>query len=120
MGARPLRYRNAELRQWVEPRPSPIHGTGLFARRFIPAGSYIGTYWGPEARRNGPYVLWVNEGDDPDAWTGRSGRNLLRYLNHADPGNAEFDGFDLYARCDIQPGEEITFYYGDEFHQQLD
>lgn len=42
---------------------------------------------------------------------GRSGRNLLRYLNHAVPGNAEFDGFDLYARSRIGAGEEITFDY---------
>ena len=114
------RTRDRELSEWVYAAESSIHGTGLFARRAIPAGTYIGTYWGPEAKRNGRYVLWVN--DDPaddEAWQGRSGRNLLRWLNHSADCNAEFDGYDLYALRDIQPGEEITFYYGDEFHAQL-
>ena len=62
------------------------------------------------ARRNGPYVLWVTHEDgriEP-----RSGRNLLRYLNHAVPPNTWFDGFDLYAARDIRPGEELTIDYG--------
>ena len=88
---------------------SPIHGTGLFARVELSEGSYIGTYEGPAARRDGTYVLWVyEEGRPPVA---RSGRNLLRYLNHQDQGNAEFDGFDLYALRTIAAGEEITFNY---------
>ncbi|MCG6860869.1 MAG: SET domain-containing protein-lysine N-methyltransferase [Chromatiaceae bacterium] len=39
---------------------------------------------------------------------------MLRYLNHQEDGNAQFDGFELYARCDIAPGEEITFNYNAE------
>lgn len=98
------------LNDLVYTGPSPIHGTGVFARRRIESGAYIGTYRGPSAKRNGTYVLWVyEEGLQPH---GRSGRNQLRYLNHARPGNAEFDGFDLYAACRIEPNEEITFDYG--------
>ena len=105
------RIRNSQLRDWVYADESAIHGTGLFARRAIRENEYIGTYWGPQARRNGTYVLWVyDEGDEENA-IGRSGRNLLRYLNHARPGNTAFDGFDLYALCDIAPGEELTFDY---------
>jgi SET domain-containing protein len=96
------------LAERVNKAPSPIHGTGLFARVAFAPGDYIGTYEGPAARRNGTYVLWVQ---DDGGWVGRSGRNLLRWLNHQAPGNAEFDGFDLYARVTIQPGEEITFDY---------
>jgi hypothetical protein len=55
-------------------------------------------------------VLWVFE--DGKSPVGRSGRNLLRYLNHHDEGNAEFDGFDLFALEDIEPHHEITFDYG--------
>ena len=105
-----LRRFDRELRAWVYSAISPIHGKGLFARRAIKAGEYIGTYWGPQAKRNGTYVLWVYEEEDAPP-TGRSGRNLLRYLNHAIPGNAEFDGYDLYARIDINAEEEITFDY---------
>ena len=90
--------------------PSPIHGNGLFAKVDIVKGEFIGTYEGPTAKRDGTYVLWVfEEGCDP---VGRSGRNLLRYLNHQDEGNSEFDGFDLYALRDIEAHEEITFDYG--------
>lgn len=105
-----LRRYNRELRDWVYCAPSAIHGKGLFARRAFAAGDYIGTYWGPRVKRNGTYVLWVYE-DANAPPTGRSGKNILRYLNHSAPGNAEFDGYDLYALRDIETNEEITFDY---------
>lgn len=98
------------LRQRVYKAQSQIHGLGCFARVDLAAGTYIGTYAGRPARRDGTYVLWVEApGVAPE---GRSGSNLLRWLNHQAPGNARFDGFDLYARIDIAAGEEITFDYG--------
>jgi SET domain-containing protein len=98
------------LRELVYKARSPIHGTGCFARVDLAAGTYIGTYAGRPARRDGTYVLWVEAlGLAPE---GCSGRNLLRWLNHQTPGNARFDGFDLYALTDIAAGEEITFDYG--------
>ncbi len=97
------------LRDRVRRGPSPIHGNGCFARVAFSAGDFIGTYQGPEARRDGTYVLWIS--DDRIHWLGRSGRNLLRWLNHSDAPNAEFDGFDLYALTEIAVGEEITFDY---------
>jgi len=99
-----------KLKDIVYSEKSKIHGTGLFAKRKIKKGEYIGTYEGPQAKRNGTYVLWVyeEEGEEP---IGRSGKNLLRYLNHSVSGNAEFDGFDLYALKRIGLDEEITFDY---------
>ena len=98
-----------QLRGRLQRAPSPIHGQGCFALvRFAP-GEYIGTYAGPPARRDGTYVLWVS--DDGAHWQGRSGRNLLRWLNHCDTPNAAFAGFDLYALRAIAPGDEITFDY---------
>jgi hypothetical protein len=105
------KIKNGDLREIVYSALSPIHGTGLFARRKIKKGEYIGTYSGPPAKRNGTYVLWVFDPGDEENAIGRSGRNLLRYLNHAEPGNAEFDGFDLYARVPINEDDEITFNY---------
>lgn len=105
------RIRNADLKAWVYSKKSTIHGTGLFAARKIKKGEYIGTYWGPKAKRNGTYVLWVFDEDDEDNAVGVSGRNLLRYLNHAKPGNTEFDGCDLYARRNIAADTELTFDY---------
>jgi SET domain-containing protein len=102
--------RKTPLNNIVYRAPSSIHGNGLFAKIPITKGDLIGTYEGPITKRDGTYVLWVYEdGKEPE---GRLGRNLLRYLNHQDQGNAEFDGFDLYALQDIKPDEEITFDYG--------
>lgn len=98
-----------KLKDLVYSGPSEIHGTGLFARQRIHAGDYIGRYEGPPTTRDGTHVLWVyEEGESP---IGRSGRNLLRYLNHAEDGNAAFRGWDLYALRTIEPHEEITFDY---------
>lgn len=106
------RINNRDLREWVYSEKSKIHGTGLFAAKAIRKGEYIGTYWGPEARRNGMYVLWVYEEDGlEENAIGRSGRNLLRYLNHSVRGNTEFEGFDLYAIKNIKAGDELTFDY---------
>ena len=84
---------------------SEIHGKGLFARRDISKGEYIGTFQGPAAKRDGSHVLWIY---DDENWVGRRGRNNLRYLNHAEDYNAEFEDFDLYALVDISEHEEIT------------
>jgi len=108
------RVKNSDLRKLVYSALSPIHGTGLFAKRDIEKGEYIGTYSGPYAKRDGRYVLWVYDKGDEASAVGRSGRNLLRYLNHAERGNAEFDGFDLYARKAIKADQEITFNYQGE------
>ncbi len=88
--------------------PSSIHGNGLYAARDIKKGRYIGTYRGPAATRDGTYVLWVDFGDRVEA---RSGRNKLRYLNHSDTPNAEFDAFELYALRHIEEDEELTINY---------
>lgn len=107
--------RDTALEALVEVRESAIHGRGLFARCTLARNQFIGTFEGPAARRDGMYVLWVY--DDPNDETrvsGRIGRNALRFLNHAKPGNAVFDGFDLYARRAIRKGDEITIDYGGE------
>jgi hypothetical protein len=105
---------NRQLRSIVYAAGSDIHGKGIFAARDIEAGEYIGTFAGPEARRDGDYVLWVYATERDRDPVGRSGRNLLRFLNHASPCNAVFDGFDLYAEGTITQDEEITIDYGGE------
>ena len=87
---------------------SPIDGQGLFASRTIKKETYLGTYDGPAAKRNGKYVLWVVDGDEV---VGRRGMNKLRYVNHSEEPNAEFVGFDLFALRRIAPDEEITVDY---------
>jgi SET domain-containing protein len=92
---------------------SEIHGKGLFARRKIRKGTYLGEYDGPETGENGMHVLWA-EMDDGE-WIGRDGQNLLRYINHSEKPCAEFAGFELFATCSIDVDQEITIHYGDEF-----
>ncbi len=97
----------------LEVKESPIHGKGLFARKKIDSGELIGRYMGPRVKRNGTYVLWVEE--DDGSYFGVSGRNRLRFLNHSEVPNAEFEDQDLYATRMIRPGDEICFHYGDEW-----
>ena len=103
---------------------SPVHGKGLFARRYISAGTWIGHYAGSLTERNGMHVLWIetDTGDDTTGETtggvtylGYEGSNELRFLNHAAKPNGEMDGRNLYALLDIKQGEEITIHYGEEF-----
>lgn len=109
------RYKNKDLSKHVYSAESEIHGTGLFANRDIKNGEYIGTYWGPETKRNGMHVLWVYDPEDETDIVGRNGKNLLRYLNHHHAPNIEFDSFDAYATCDISEHDELTIDYGEEF-----
>ena len=107
------RIEDQDLKELVFPAASKIHGTGLFSRGHISEGEYIGTFHGPVVEDDGEHVLWVEAEDEACGYVGISGGNLLRYLNHDSPGNAEFYGQDLYARTEIQSGTEITFdYYG--------
>ncbi|MEQ8767336.1 MAG: SET domain-containing protein-lysine N-methyltransferase [Planctomycetota bacterium] len=94
----------------VAVKKSAIHGRGLFALEKIPKGAFLGIYEGPKTRRDGTYVLWI-EDDDGDVF-GINGRNELRYVNHSARPNAEFRGEELFALRTIQPGQEITHHYG--------
>ena len=103
---------NEELKYYYNVKKSSIHGKGLFAAVKIKRGEYMGSYDGPRVKDNGMHVLWVEENEGK--WVGYDGQNMLRYLNHCNEPNAEFDGRDLYALRTIKKGEEITFDYGEE------
>ena len=94
-------------------RPSRIHGRGLFAARPIKRGDLVGFYEGRETTQNGDHVLWVQMEDGSEL--GIEGENELRYLNHSPTPNCEFDGTELLSLCEIEPGEELTFHYGDDW-----
>ncbi len=112
MSKQDMRATDGQLSVVVYVSESGIHGKGVFAATSLRKGDYIGTFSGPVAKRNGTYVLWAYETEDAEEAVGRSGRNMLRFLNHALSPNAEFDGFELYARRRIRPDEEITIDYG--------
>lgn len=108
----PKRLEDGHLKAVVYSSDSAIHGRGLFAACDIAPGEYIGTFHGSETDTDGEHVLWVYPDEDAEP-VGRIGENLLRFINHADPCNAEFDGFDLYALRAIRRDQEITIHYGD-------
>lgn len=97
----------------VEARESEIHGMGLFARKHLQSGQYLGRFEGDRTRCDGSYVLWVE--DDEGREIGIRGRNLLRYVNHGTPPNAEFRADELYALCNVPPGTEVVVDYGSDW-----
>ena len=97
----------------IEPRPSTVHGTGVFAVGRINEGALIGRYTGNPTDANGTYVLWVEK--DDGGWAGVDGIGVLRFLNHSREPNVEFDGADLYALADIDADAELLFHYGVEW-----
>lgn len=105
------RERDQALSDNVEIKESPIHGKGIFARRRIRRGAWIGRFEGDSTRVDGTYVLWLI--DEEGRETGIRGRNALRFLNHGRPENAEFVDADLFAVRNIQPGAEILIDYGE-------
>ncbi len=103
-------------------KPSPVHGTGGFARINVPAGTRILEYLGEmitktESRRrceqNNPYIFALDDAHDLD---GDVPWNPARFLNHSCAPNceAELDSGRIWisALRDIQAGEELTFNYG--------
>jgi hypothetical protein len=97
----------------IEIRDSRIHGKGIFARTRLRAGQRIGRFDGDRTTQNGTYVLWLIGEDGSEV--GIRGRNALRFLNHGDPANAEFQDDELYTVRNVQPGAEVLIDYGESW-----
>jgi SET domain-containing protein len=95
----------------IEVRQSGIHGRGIFARKRLRKGQGIGRFEGDQATSDGTYVLWLI--DEHGIESGIRGRNALRFLNHSERANAEFQGDELYALRNVQPGSEVLIDYGE-------
>ena len=106
---------------WLHPdvrvRPSPIEGQGLFARAAIPEGTVVSRLGGrlvssEELRRlfadpDEPYVDTIMVGEDTHLVL--PPRRDNGYGNHGCDPNLWWVGpFELAARRDIVPGEELT------------
>ncbi len=102
--------------------PSPIHGQGGFATRFMPKYSRIIEYTGEritkaESLRRCQEENWFIFGlDEEFDLDGSVQGNLARFFNHSCDPNSEAVCEDgrvwIVALREIQPGEEITFNYG--------
>jgi SET domain-containing protein len=100
-------------------------GLGLFAVRAIKRGDYIAAYRGrliPNAEadrreaRGARYMFTLDA-----RWTvdGSPRWNKARYINHSCAPNAKAiarnGGIAIVALRRIEPGEEITYHYGQEY-----
>lgn len=118
----------------IEVRKSRIHGTGVFARNDIPAGTRIIEYvgervtkkesdrrynlsWEKSQNGNGDkgivYIFTLNSRYDID---GEVWWNTAKYINHSCDPNCETDIIKghiwIIAMRDISNGEEISYNYG--------
>jgi SET domain-containing protein len=92
-------------------KKSKIHGNGLFAKKNIKAGEIIGEVKGKPTKKDGPYVLWMD-----NAKQGFEVSCLLKYINHNQKANAcYYDDLTVVALRDIRKGEEITHNYGEDW-----
>lgn len=124
--------RRSQLPPTVRLARSRLHGVGVFARDFIPAGERILEYHGEritktEARRREEirrtraaaggdgcvYIFELNARHDLD---GDVSGNPAKRINHSCAPNceAQSDGRRVWivARRDLAPDEELTFDYG--------
>ncbi len=110
----------------AEVRTSPLHGRGLFASGFIPAGAVIGVY--PllvlshedtltlKSTRLYHYVFYVDERDDGAARCAVA-FGEISMCNHSPAANAEFEvdaaaqSVTLTASDDLVAGTEILIDY---------
>lgn len=113
---------------WHEVRQSSLHGQGVFARRPIPAGTYILEYEGkrltPEQADaqdptdpNDPYHTFFFSISNGMIIDGGQGGNDSRYINHSCEPNCEGHESDsgdkvfIVAMRDLEVGEELLYDY---------
>ncbi|MBL9204365.1 MAG: SET domain-containing protein-lysine N-methyltransferase [Opitutaceae bacterium] len=134
-----LRARRAAASPWVVTADSAIHGRGVYARTFIPAGTKIIEYTGERItkaesarreilrarrqQRGGDgcvYIFELNRRYDVD---GRNRGNPARLINHSCEPNCRSDIIRgriwILAIDDIPPGTELTFDYGYTYAESL-
>ncbi|OOZ42067.1 hypothetical protein BOW53_01675 [Solemya pervernicosa gill symbiont] len=92
------------------PEKSKIHGMGLFASRTIKAGEIIGKLKCKPTQKDGPHVLWLDEGKAVKVSCD------LRYINHSgEPNAAYYNDLTVVALRDIDAHEEIFHDYGQDW-----
>lgn len=101
---------------------SPIHGRGVFAARKFEKGEVVGHYRSRKTKltaEDNPYVIEVYD-DDGVLVEHRIGINEFRYINHSSSPNLEMnDELEFVAVKVIARDEELTWYYGEEFEQDM-
>ena len=108
--------KSSRIDEFARVAKSPIHGDGLFAKKFIPKGEFLGSYEGyPYSGdleiEDTTYVLWM----DGHKRRGIIGQNNLCYANSSPDPNIvarlENRKPNFYAIKDINAGQELTYDY---------
>ncbi|MCG8315787.1 MAG: SET domain-containing protein-lysine N-methyltransferase [Pseudomonadales bacterium] len=106
--------RGSARRNSVYVGESAIHGKGLFAAKKIKEGDLLGVLDCKAVKKDGPHVLWVDEGKK-----GTKKYKVMcdfKYINHSSkPNVAYYDDLTVVALKDIKANEELTHHYGDEW-----
>jgi SET domain-containing protein len=122
--------------KFITVRKSKIHGFGVFAKKRIPAGTYIIEYLGEkvtiaEADRRAERITDRKSAETSHTFffgvssrhiiDGNSRGNDARFINHSCDGNCESDvrGGRVFISAvrDIKRGEELTFDYALQRHR---
>lgn len=101
-------------------------GLGLFAAEPIEKDEFVIEYTGEiisteEAdKRGGEYLFEISSRRTID---GKGRDNIARYINHSCDPNCETEIRNgrvyVFAIRDIEPGEELTYDYGEEFYNDI-
>jgi SET domain-containing protein len=115
-------------------KKSKIYGEGCFALMHFPARKKIENYAGElikgsrtiqaRIRRQADTAIKIISIDDHTAIDGAVGGNETAYINHSCDPNAFIrvvpgQKVAVFARRDIQPGEELTIDYRDPYHPEV-
>jgi SET domain-containing protein len=116
--------------EWLIFKASPIHGTGAFSKKRIPAKTRLLEYRGEKITKteslkrceaDNQYIFALNAEWDLD---GNVDWNPARWLNHSCAPNCEAelngDRIWIFSLREIEPGEEITFNYGYDLSEYQD
>lgn len=114
---------------WHMVKRSPLHGNGVFAARFIPAGTTVFQYAGrritpeqadakPPANPDEPFHTFFFALSSGMVIDGAQRGNDARWINHSCEPNCEAQENEAGTRVyvvtlrDIEPGEELFYDYG--------
>jgi len=113
---------NIAQTEWLTFKPSPIHGWGAFARKFVPRGTHVIEYVGDRidkqeslrrCEQNNECIFALDNQYDLD---GNVEWNPARLINHSCTPNCEAENeaghIWIIAARDLHPDEEVTFNYG--------
>jgi uncharacterized protein len=125
--AKKSKTRNPAVR--IEVRKSGVHGRGVYATQFIPAGARIIEYTGERVSEEAA----PNDEDNPRTFNfglengevinPEIGGNDARWINHCCDPNCQAIEEDnrifIYAMCDIEAGEELFYDYAMEIDKPI-